>query len=191
MLLRRLGGEAVARSSIARLSEGRRLIGTWVCVGDEDMMRDWRLFIATLLPNAELGDEVRVNDFRPGRGLGVSVGVGISAGTEVFKASERGRRFKLAGRGRTGAGEAAVTATGTDTSFVGLVVVSLPSSSYSSSSSMRVPSISLEGLDAMNLTESRLLLIRVFSPPLNPAPMPGGKDGFVAAIYCEHNKRRR
>ena len=67
---------------------------------------------------------------------------------------------------------------------MGLATVSLCSSSSSSSSSTRVPRSSLEGVDAMNLpTESRLLLINELRPPLNPAPIPGGKEGFEAISH--------
>lgn len=75
MLLRRLGDTDTALS-VMTLSGGRRLSGTGAD-GDDDRMTDWRR--STALPSAELGDEVKVNDFRPGRGLGVGEGVRISA----------------------------------------------------------------------------------------------------------------
>ena len=97
--------------------------------------------------------------------------------------SDKGRKLRLAGRGRDGAGltTARVGAMGVNgmTSIRGDSCFS--ESSSSSSSSTRVWSWSLEDDDdAKCLKESRLLPSMVLSPVPKLAPEPGGKEGFVA-----------
>ena len=80
MLLRRLDWAP----SVMRLRAGRRpnTFGEGDAV--EDKIKDWSLFIATLLLRSActLWEEGSVRDRNPGRGLGVGLGVGSSASVD-------------------------------------------------------------------------------------------------------------
>lgn len=135
------------------------------------------VFSVKLLTESELKDGDSVNDLNPGRGRGLGVGEGV--GRSLFAtatrlgANDNGRRFNVAGLGRDGAGTGEegekVTVTGdTMASTTGAGCegrTSVVFSSSSSSSSMRVPSCSLDGGKDMNFPkESRLLGANVFRP---------------------------
>lgn len=104
--------------------------------------------------------------------------------TRLSGVSDRGRKLRLAGRGRDEEGLTAATAGATGA--LGIRSTSMrgdsrfSESSSSSSSSTRVCSWSFEDeADVKCLKESRLLPIMVLSATPKLGPEPGGNDGFV------------
>ena len=141
-------------------------------------------FITTFGNSSGLDDGARARDLRPNRGLGVGDGEGKAetAFTRLSGVKERGRRCRLARRGR---GDAICGIARSDVLGPGHGIFSggvcESSSSSSSSSSTSVCSWSLEDEDAgRSLNESRLFAIRVLRLGPKLGTLLWARDGFVA-----------